>query len=128
MIKEFREFLLRGNVIDLAVAVVIGAAFGAVVASIVEDLFTPLIAAVFGQPDFSGLTFTINDSVFRYGEFFNAVFTFVTVAAAIFFFVVKPVNALMARRKAGVEPEPEAVPEDVVLLGEIRDLLKAGAR
>ena len=126
MIKEFREFLLRGNVVDLAVAVVIGAAFGAVVTSVVEDLFTPLIAAVVGEPDFSALTFTINGSVFRYGEFLNAVFTFVTIGAAIFFLVIKPINALLARRKAGLEPEPEAVPEDVVLLGEIRDLLRDG--
>lgn len=128
MIKEFREFLLRGNVIDLAVAVIIGAAFGAVVTSFVEDLLTPLIAAVGGETDFAGLTFTINESRFRYGEFINAVVSFVIIAAAVFFAVVKPVNALMARRKAGLEPEAAAVPEDVVLLGEIRDLLKAGAR
>jgi large conductance mechanosensitive channel len=126
MLKEFREFLLRGNVIDLAVAVVIGAAFGAVITSFVEDLLTPLIAAVGGEPDFGGLAFTINDSRFRYGEFINAVISFLIIGAAIFFFVVKPVNTLQARRKAGLEPEPEAVPEDVVLLGEIRDLLKAG--
>ncbi len=128
MIKEFREFLLRGNVIDLAVAVILGAAFGAVVTSFVEDLLTPLIAAVGGETDFAGLTFTINESRFRYGEFINAIISFVIIAAAVFFGVVKPVNALMARRKAGLEPEAEAVPEDVVLLGEIRDLLKAGAR
>jgi large conductance mechanosensitive channel len=128
MIKEFREFLLRGNVIDLAVAVIIGAAFGAVVTSFVEDLLTPLIAAVGGETDFAGLTFSINESRFRYGEFINAVISFVIIAAAVFFAVVKPVNALMERRKAGLEPEPAAVPEDVVLLGEIRDLLKAGAR
>jgi large conductance mechanosensitive channel len=128
MIKEFREFLLRGNVVDLAVAVVIGAAFGAVVTSLVEDLLTPLIAAAGGEPDFSGLAFTINESRFRYGEFINAVISFLIIGAAVFFLVVKPVNTLMARRKAGEEPEPEAVPEDVVLLGEIRDLLKEGAR
>jgi large conductance mechanosensitive channel len=128
MIKEFREFLLRGNVVDLAVAVVIGAAFGALVTSLVNDVLMQIIAIVFGKPNFGGLTITINDAEIRYGSFLNAVITFVTVAAAIFFFVVKPVNAVMARRKAGQEPEPEAVPEDVVLLGEIRDLLKAGAR
>ena len=127
MIKEFREFLLRGNVVDLAVAVILGAAFGAVITSFVEDLLTPLLAAVGGEPDFAGLTFTINGSRFRYGEFFNAVISFLIIGAAVFFLVVKPVNALMARRKAGVEPEPEAVPEDVILLGEIRDLLKARA-
>jgi large conductance mechanosensitive channel len=125
--RQFRDFLLRGNVVDLAVAVVIGAAFGAVVTAFVADLVTPLIAAIGGQPDFSGLTFTINGSVFRYGQFFNAVISFVIIAAVIFFFVVKPVAALMERRKAGLEPEPDAVPEDVVLLGEIRDLLKVRA-
>jgi large conductance mechanosensitive channel len=128
MIKEFREFLLRGNVVDLAVAVVVGAAFGALVTSLVNDVLMQIIAIFFGKPNFGGLTITINDAEIRYGSFLNAVITFVTVAAAIFFFVVKPVNALMARRKAGVEPEPDAVPEDVVLLGEIRDLLRAGAR
>jgi large conductance mechanosensitive channel len=122
--SEFRDFLLRGNAVDLAVAVVVGAAFGAVVTSLVEDLLTPLIAAVGGQPDFSALTFTINGSRFRYGEFINAILSLLIVGAAIFFLVVKPVNTLMARRKAGELPEPEAVPEDVVILGEIRDLLK----
>jgi large conductance mechanosensitive channel len=107
VLKEFRQFLLRGNVIDLAVAVVLGAAFGAVVTSMVKDLITPLIAAIFGKPDFSNLTFTINDSVFRYGDFINAVIAFVLVAAAIFFFVVKPVNVVMARRARGQEePDP----------------------
>ena len=127
MIKEFREFLLRGNVIDLAVAVILGAAFGAVVTSFVEDLLTPLIAAVGGKSDFAGLTVTVNESRFRYGEFINAIISFLIIGASVFFLVVKPVNALMARRKAGEEPEPEAVPENVVLLGEIRDLLKARA-
>jgi large conductance mechanosensitive channel len=124
MVKEFREFLLRGNVVDLAVAVVIGAAFGAVITSLVADMITPLIAAIGGNPDFSALTFTINGSQFFYGSFINALIAFVVIALAIFLFVVKPVNALMARRKAGEEPEPDALPEDVVLLGEIRDLLK----
>jgi large conductance mechanosensitive channel len=124
MLKQFRDFLLRGNVVDLAVAVVIGAAFGAVVASFVADLVTPLIAAIGGKPDFAALSFTINGSLFHYGRFLNAVISFVIIAAAIFFLVVKPVGLLMERRKAGLEPEPEAVPEDVVLLGEIRDLLK----
>jgi large conductance mechanosensitive channel len=123
MIKEFREFVLRGNVVDLAVAVVIGAAFTAVVASLVEDIFTPLIAAIFGEPDFSALTFTINGSVFKYGEFINAVIAFLSVAAVIFFLVVKPLNALAARRKREEVPEPEAPAEDVRLLTEIRDLL-----
>jgi|ERR1051325_8972295 large conductance mechanosensitive channel len=97
--KDFKQFLLRGNVVDLAVAVVIGAAFGAVVAALVSDLITPLIAAIFGSHDFSALTFTIHKSRFLYGNFINAVLAFVTIAAAVFFLVVKPVNALMARRK-----------------------------
>jgi large conductance mechanosensitive channel len=126
MIKEFREFLLRGNVVDLAVAVILGAAFGAVVTSFVNDVLMQIVAIFVGEPNFGGLAFTISDSEIRYGAFLNAVITFVTIGAAIFFFVVKPINTLMARRKAGLEPEPEAVPEDVVLLGEIRDLLREG--
>ena len=125
MTKEFREFLLRGNVVDLAVAVVLGAAFGAVVTSFVNDVLMQIVAIFVGEPNFAGLTITINDSEIRYGSFLNALITFVIIGAAIFFFVVKPINTLMARRKAGLEPEPEAVPEDVVLLGEIRDLLRA---
>jgi large conductance mechanosensitive channel len=110
MLKEFREFVLRGNVIDLAVAVVIGAAFTAVVNALVKDLITPVIAAVFGQPDFGDLAFTINDSRFAYGDFLNAVLTFVLVAAVLFFFVVRPVNYLMARRRTG--PEVESTTRD----------------
>jgi large conductance mechanosensitive channel len=127
MIKEFREFILRGNVVDLAVAVVIGAAFTAVVQALVKDIITPLIAAIGGQPDFSGLDFTINGSVFRYGDFLNAVVAFLMVAAVIFFLVVKPLNALAARRKEEA-PEPEAPAEDVRLLTEIRDLLAQPGR
>lgn len=123
VIQEFKEFLLRGNVVDLAVAVVIGAAFGAVIAAVVEGLLTPLIAAIFGEPDFSALSFTVNGSEFRYGVVINALITFLTVAAAVFFFVVKPVNRLMARRKQGEEAEPEAPTEEVKLLTEIRDAL-----
>lgn len=98
MIKGFRDFVMRGNVVDLAVAVVIGAAFGAVVSAFVEDLLTPLIAAIFGQPDFSALTFTINKSTFLYGSFINAVLSFLFIAAGVYFFVVAPMNALAARR------------------------------
>ena len=105
--KDFRTFLLRGNVVDLAVGVVIGVAFAALVASFVEDLVTPLLAAIFGEPDFSNLTFTINDSQFRYGAFLNALIAFVLIAAVLFFLVVKPVNALMARRKT--EPDVEGM-------------------
>ena len=96
MLTEFREFILRGNLVDLAVAVVIGTAFTAVVTSMVEDLVTPLIGAIGGEPDFSALTFTINGSEFRYGDFINALLTFVIVAAVLFFFVIKPVNALLS--------------------------------
>src|SRR2546427_9764605 len=99
MWSDFKQFLLRGNVIDLAVAVVIGAAFGAVIAALVADLITPLIAAIFGKPDFSALDFTINDSTLRYGDFINKVIAFVSIAAAVFFFVVQPVNLLMQRAR-----------------------------
>lgn len=102
MFKEFRDFVLRGNVVDLAVAVVIGAAFGAVVKAVVADFITPLIAAIGGQPDFSALDFKINGSTFMYGHFINEVVSFLIIAAVIFFFVVKPLNTLMARLK----PEP----------------------
>jgi len=105
MLKEFRQFVMRGNVVDLAVAVVIGTAFGAVVAAFVADIITPLIAAIFGQPSFEGLSFTINKSHFLYGSFIDAVLSFLMIAAAIFFFVVKPLNMLAARRAAGAPPE-----------------------
>jgi large conductance mechanosensitive channel len=99
VIKEFREFILRGNLVDLAVAVVIGAAFGAVVSALVADLITPLIAAIGGKPDFSALDFTINGSTFRYGHLLNAIVSFLIIAFVVFFFVIKPVNALLARHK-----------------------------
>jgi large conductance mechanosensitive channel len=113
VIRGFREFLLRGNVVDLAVAVVIGAAFGAVVSALVKDLITPIVSAIIGQPDFSSLDFTINGSRFRYGDFLNALITFVSVAAAVYFFVVVPVNALNSLRKrdATVRPCPECLTE-----------------
>ncbi len=105
ILTEFKAFLLRGNVVDLAVAVVIGAAFGTVVTALVRDLMTPLIAALFGEPDFGALTFDINGSTFFYGDFLNALFAFLSIAAAVFFLVVKPMNRLLAR----VRPqEPEA--------------------
>ena len=130
MAKEFKEFLLRGNVIDLAVGIVIGAAFGAVVTALVSDLLTPIVAAIIGKPDFSNLVFTIHHSAFHYGEFINSLIAFVSIAAAVFFFVVKPVNTLfaLANRKAEEKPaEPAPIAEDVKLLMEIRDLLKARA-
>jgi large conductance mechanosensitive channel len=122
VIKEFREFILRGNLVDLAVAVVIGTAFAALVASLVASLITPLIAAILGEPNFGGLTFTINGSEFFYGDFLNALITFLSVAAAVFFFVVKPMNLLMERVRRGETPAEESDPQ-IVLLEEIRDLL-----
>ncbi len=124
--QEFKEFLLRGNVVDLAVAVVIGAAFGAVVTSLVNDIFTPLIAAVVGKPSFDDIVITLGDTPIKVGLFLNALFSFITIAAVIFFFVVKPMNMFLARRKKDeVTAEPEAPAEDVRLLTEIRDLLAA---
>jgi large conductance mechanosensitive channel len=109
MIKEFRDFLLRGNLVELAVAFVMGLAFAALITSFVNDLILPIVAMVIGQPDFSDLTFTLNDAVFRYGAFLTAAITFVSTAAAIFFFVVKPVDAILTRRKG---PEGEAVSDE----------------
>lgn len=111
--NEFKAFLLRGNVVDLAVGFIMGAAFTAVVTAIVKDLFTPFIAAIFGEPDFSDLTFTINGSIFRYGDVINALIAFVLVAAALFFFVVKPVNALIMRerRRPPADPTTRKCPE-----------------
>ena len=105
MIKEFQDFLLRGNLLELAVAFVMGLAFAALVTSFVEDLILPIVAMIFGEPDFSSLDFTINDAVFRYGAFLTALITFLTTAAAIFFFVVKPVNAIMVRVRPPAEDE-----------------------
>src|SRR3954463_16016662 len=102
LIKEFREFILRGNLVDLAVAVVIGAAFTALINAFVKDIVTPVIAAIGGEPDFSDLAFTINGSRFAYGDFINALITFLIIAAVVFFFVVKPINTLLARYR----PEP----------------------
>lgn len=104
MLDGFKKFILRGNVVDMAVGVVIGAAFGTVVAALTKDLLTPLIAALVGKPDFSAITFTINGTVFPIGDFINACVAFVLVAAAIYFFVVTPVNALVARMKRGEAP------------------------
>ena len=104
MLKGFRQFVLRGNVLDLAVAVVIGGAFGTVVTALVKDLITPFLAAIIGKPDFSALVFTVNGSRFPIGDFINAVVAFVLMAAAIYFLVVVPVNALMARIRRGETP------------------------
>src|SRR3990167_3262357 len=116
--KEFKQFLLRGNVVDLAVGVVVGAAFGSIVTALVTDFLTPMIAAIAKVPDFSGLSFTLNGSRFMYGEFLNALISFLLVGGTIFFFVVKPINLLMKRSHEGppADPTTKRCPE---CLGEI---------
>ena len=109
MLKEFRDFLLRGNIVELAVAFVMGLAFAAVVNSLVNDLIMPVIAMIIGKPDFSGLTFTINDAKFRYGAFITNLIQFVAIAASVFFFIVKPVDALLKRHKSAAE---EGMPDE----------------
>lgn len=111
MFKGFREFIKRGNVVDLAVAVAIGAAFGAVVKAFVDNVLTPIIAAVFGQPDFGDLVFTVNGSAFRYGLFINALISFLLIAAAIYYIVVAPMNHLAKRRQRGRDPVTKQCPE-----------------
>ena len=106
MVKEFRDFLTRGNLVELAVAFVMGLAFAALVASFVDGLILPMVAMIIGKPDFSDLTFTINDAVFRYGAFIASAITFVTTAAAVFYFVVKPIEAIRARMSAPADQEP----------------------
>ncbi len=106
MIKEFKQFLLRGNVVDLAVGVVVGAAFGTIVSALVSDILTPFIAAIAKVPDFSGLYFTINGSQFMYGHFINAMVSFLLVAGSVFFFVVKPMNVLIAKTKKEAPIDP----------------------
>ena len=109
MLKEFRDFLFRGNIVELAVAFIMGVAFGAVVNSFVDNLIMPIIAMIIGKPDFRGLTFTINDAVFRYGAFITDVIQFVAIAGAVFFFVVKPVDRL---RRRGEQPVEEGMPDE----------------
>ena len=123
MLKGFKTFIMRGNVVDLAIAVVIGAAFGAVISSFVADILTPLIAAIFGKPNFADLSFTVHHSVFLYGALINALITFIAIAAAVYFFLVAPLNRLAARRAAGAEVPADEVAPDIQLLTEIRDLL-----
>jgi large conductance mechanosensitive channel len=111
MFSGFKRFLLKGNVLDLAVAVVIGAAFGTVISAFVKDLLTPLIAAIGGKPDFSSLYFTVNGSRFLYGDFFNALISFVIIGAAIYFLVVAPISRLTSRSKATETPTTRPCPE-----------------
>jgi large conductance mechanosensitive channel len=119
MFKGFRDFIMRGNVVDLAVAVVIGAAFGALITAFVADVITPLVAAIFGQPDFSQLTFTINSSTFKYGAFINAVISFLLIALAIYFVVVVPMNKLAERRARGQAPADATTKQCPECLSEI---------
>ncbi len=120
MLGEFRDFVLRGNIVELAVAFVMGLAFAAVVNSLVRNLITPVIAMAIGKPDFSDLTFTINDAVFRYGAFLTDVLQFLAIAAAVFFFVVKPVNALLLRLRG---PAEEGTPDEERRHQELLDAL-----
>jgi large conductance mechanosensitive channel len=124
ILKEFRDFVLRGNVVDLAVAIVIGAAFTALVQSFVRSFISPLIAAFAGESGLSALKFTINGADFLYGAFLQAVITFLITAAVVFFFVVKPMNLLLARIRSKDGPASDAPAEDIVLLTEIRDVLR----
>ena len=110
MLQEFKDFLLRGNIVELAVAFVMGLAFAAVVNSLVDNIVMPAIAMLIGKPDFSDLTFTINDAVFRYGAFITDLIQFVAIAAAVFFFVVKPITAMMNRLRR--EPIEEGMPDE----------------
>lgn len=124
MLQGFKDFLLRGNVVDLAVAVVIGTAFGAVVAAFASDFIGGIIGVIGGTPDFGRAGFEVGDGKIIIGSTINALINFVIVAAAVSLFVVVPVNKLMERRKRGQEPEAVATPEDIALLQEIRDLLR----
>jgi large conductance mechanosensitive channel len=126
MLKGFKEFVMRGNVVDLAVAVVIGAAFGAVVKALVDGLINPFIAAIFGKTNISGVwSWTTNGADFSIGLILQAALQFLFTAAAVYFFIVMPLNKLAERRKRGQEPEPDPLTTDQELLTEIRDLLRA---
>jgi large conductance mechanosensitive channel len=127
VLKGFKDFLMRGNVVDLAVAVVIGAAFSAIVTALVEGILTPLIAAIAGSPDITGVgNFAVNGAQFSVGRLLQAILNFVFVAAAVYLVIITPMNRLAAMRKQGEEPEPEAPSETVLLLTQIRDLLGGG--
>ena len=126
MLKGFKQFVMRGNVIDLAVAVVIGAAFSNIVTAIVNNLINPLVAAIFGKADISGVwSFEINKAQFSIGAILQAALNFLFVAAAVYFLIVMPLNKLAERRARGQEPEPDPLTTDQELLTEIRDLLRA---
>jgi large conductance mechanosensitive channel len=125
LLQEFKDFLMKGNLIELAVAFVMGLAFAAVINSLVDNLVMPIIAAVIGKPDFSALTFTINDSVFRYGAFITDVIQFIAIAAAVFFFIVKPVQLARAQR-TGRDAEEEAPSDEERRHQELLAALRAG--
>jgi large conductance mechanosensitive channel len=124
VLREFRDFVFRGNVLELAIAFVMGVAFTAVVQSAVNDLLMPLIAAVVGQPSFADIDLTIGDATLEFGSFLESVVAFLAVAAVVYFAVVKPVNLLLARRTRGEAPADVPLPEEIQLLREIRDLLR----
>lgn len=133
MLKGFKEFIARGNVVELAVAVVMGAAFGAIVTALVTDIITPLIAAIFGKPDYGNLVLTINKSQIKYGLFLNALISFLLIAIGVYFFIVLPINKIneRARIRRGLPAQPEAPvagPSEVEVLLEIRDALVNGGR
>jgi len=124
MLKEFKEFAFGGNLIEMAVALVMALAVKDLVQALIENVLTPIIAAIAGQPDFSTLAIDVGEAAITYGSFLNALITFVSIAAAVFFFVIKPYNVYKAKIASGEEPPPdEAPPEDIVLLREIRDSL-----
>ena len=127
MLAEFKAFISKGDIVLIAVGLVMALYFKAIVDQIIAGVITPIIAAIFGKPDFSALTFTINKSKFLYGDLINAILAFLSIAAAVFFFVIKPLNYVQQRRKKamaeGAEPEPETMSDEAVLLVEIRDLL-----
>ena len=126
ILKEFKEFITKGNLIDLAVAFIIAGAFATVVGGLVNFLIMPFIAAIFGQPSFDSLTFTLNDAVIPYGSFITVLVNFLLIAAAVFFFIVKPYNMWKARQIKAAEAAPAAAPEpaeEIVLLRQIRDQL-----
>jgi len=124
VLGELKDFLFRGNIVELAVAFVIGVAFAAVVNSLVENLVMPIVAMLIGKPDFRGLTFTINDAVFFYGAFITDVIQFAAIAAAVFFFIVKPVQAMLERRRR--EPVEEGMPDEERRHQELLAALRAG--
>jgi len=125
MVQEFRQFITKGNLVTLAVGFIMGVAFSAIVSSLVEDVILPIVAVPFGQPDFTTLTWTVNDSVIRWGAFVTSSIVFMLTALAVFFFIVKPYNAFETRMTQDEEAEQETGPSETELLTEIRDLLSS---